>query len=47
MGIRREVLEPGIRSGINRGPASLPSHSFLLPLNITLLKSSPPGTPSS
>ena len=47
MGISREGSEPGIRSGINRGPASLWSRFFLLLLNITLLKSSPTGTPSS
>lgn len=47
MGISREGSEPGIRSGVERGPASLRSCCFLLLLNITLLKPSPPGTPSS
>lgn len=47
MGISREGWEPGIRSEINRGPASLWGRSFLLLLNITLVKSSPTGTPSS
>lgn len=47
MVISREGSEPGIRSGIKRGPASLQSRSFLLLLNITPLKSSPTGTPSS
>ena len=47
MGISRGGLEPGIRSEINRGLASLWGRSFLLLLNITLLKSSPIGTPSN
>lgn len=47
MGIGQEGSKPGIRSEINRGPASLWGRSFLLLLNITLLKSSPTGTPSS
>lgn len=40
-------LGPGMRSEINRGLASLWGRSFLLLLNITLLKSSPIGTPSN
>ena len=47
VGISRGGLEPGIRSEINRGPASLWGRSFLLLLNITLLKSSPIGTPGN
>lgn len=49
MGISREGSEPGMRSGMNRGPASMWSPLPIPPLllNITLLKSSPPGTPCS
>lgn len=47
MGIGREGSEPGIRSGVKRGPASLRSRFFLLLLKITLLKSSPTGAPAA